>query len=130
MRLIIFEEKNAKRYFDASTPGRLDQACRFILQERLNAGMYDVGDFPVLPENLKEKNNPDSEKKEEYKKHLDFYHKNKKLKSCVENLLKRKSELVERQITKEILPESFLLLLEYSSREQHAVYLENIKPLS
>jgi hypothetical protein len=139
MRLIIFQERKGNRYFDASTLGRLDQACRFILQERLNAGMYDVGDFPTPPENVsdevlnslsEEGRMQDGKKHEEYKKLLDSYYRFKKLKGSIEELLSRKSELVESKSLKETVPESLPLLLEYSSREQHAVYLENIKPLS
>lgn len=133
MRLIIFQERKGNRYFDASTLGRLDQACRFILQERLNAGMYDVGDFPTPPENVsdevlnslsEEEKMQDCKKHEEYKKLLDSYYRFKKLKGSVEELLSRKSELVESKSLKETVPESLPLLLEYSSRDGHSVYLE------
>lgn len=133
MRLVIFQERKGNRYFDASTLGRLDQACRFILQERLSAGMYDVGDFPTPPENVsdeilnslsEEEKIQDSKKHEEYKKLLDSYYKFKKLKGSIEELLSRKSELVENKSLKETVPESFQLLLECSSRDGHSVYLE------
>lgn len=51
MKIIIFKEKHGNRYFDASTPQALDNACRKILKERLKYGWYNVQQ-PPPPNNL------------------------------------------------------------------------------
>lgn len=101
MRLIIFEEQKGKRYFDASTPESLDKACRFVLKERLEMGLYDS----ITPEK-------------------------EKLKKDVQNLLSRKSNMVDKKYQNEIVPESFLLLLEFASMGHQGVQLESIDKAS
>ena len=97
MRLIIFEEKKGKRYFDASTLESLDKACRYVLKQRFEMGLYDS----TTPEK-------------------------EKLKGEVENLLSRKSNMIENKYQNETVPESFLLLLEFASMGHQGVQLENI----
>lgn len=40
-KIIIFKEKHGDRYFDASTPEKLNAACFKILKERFENGEYE-----------------------------------------------------------------------------------------
>lgn len=42
MKIIIFHEKHGNRYFDASTPDKINAVCHKIVLERINAEWYDL----------------------------------------------------------------------------------------
>lgn len=48
-KIIVFKEKDGRRYFDASTIEDLHAACIKVVKERYKMGWYDTGDAPKTP---------------------------------------------------------------------------------
>lgn len=111
-KIIIFKEKYDDRYFDASTPEKLNAACFKILKERFENGEYEwlLEEEPeainiltdeqieALPtERLK---NDELRRKKEYERDYKSWEREqnefKNIKSCVEKELKEKAFTILR----------------------------------
>lgn len=112
-KIIIFEEKYGNRYFDASTPEKLNAACFKVLKERYENGEYNwlleeapeainiLADEQIeaLPtERLK---NDEIRRKKEYENKFKSWQRKQKelqdIKQCVENEAKERAFFLLRK---------------------------------